>query len=1141
SEVHYFLAYGNHPAFLRINFSPPLQGGMIDLEYYGVSKYDLSAHPDFTLDALQRFFRSLGFHIQVENTRVHARYDKEHTPDLRSLCDRASEIFCLAPYLLDIDWTIGGLALDGEARQRVATAWAESFASWGVLPLRRLLTKNRQGIVERIDDTPAGRQEVQWSGTGPYRDAFRAGMGELVPRLFAAAEQLDPELEGAHPAGGRDRDGQLQLERALLTPLRKALGRGELTETPRGYERTSPGLYLRVSEAEQFARLFSLGGERLNSAAALAFLIGPLERFLSFRTVGTVGPYDVQSARLSLPDEDLGIHVLRGEKHDACAAFYTHGTVLYRRRRDPGDPWSDNAAHDVTEFLALLRQTNYPVPDVGQLQAGLPEEVSRIRENLARALPVEPRRPIPGERAVPGVRATPGRSVGRVQFSALGRKPEDFAGAILVTPALQPHDGPLLNRAAGVVSTGGGILSHAALLAAQFRKPAIIIAGRWESNPGRAPVLHYRSTEYDLEEQESHGYHTSTRTRMREREHVLREGDLVAIDTREDVLRVLGQESDTLAFHEELRRYGRASQALTRVTSEHDQLVLRGQKIRARHQIEKLFARLADRILTCHAIDELLEESEGAGRWIAAGERAQLLNLMLNNPLVASTAERHLRWMAHELRRLCEGGIAEARSRIPASRSVFEVLNLRLNALRASQSLDDVRACLKECDIEGVRTDASAASDVDLLARRRLIEIREEIAAGLEAIGDCTADSRCRHLLRQWEKTEALVDAPEREKVVVAAVRARLSESDARAGRAMAARTVLWPGEGGFELFDIVGWKAANLAEVGRIAGGTLVPPWFVVTDRPFRRILDSPRELVFPKGIELPDAAPSLGKAIEAILHESRRDLPQKASLIRSLWASVVLPEDLAGDVVAAYRRIGGAEPLVALRSSSREEDAEIDARAGEFDTFLFIHGEQALLQYLLRTWSGLWSDRALHTREMLGTTTSFAGGGVIVQQIVNSRVSGVLQTVNVARNDYREMVINAVAADQIIVSKEGDMEKGPLRFSYVTADKREYVVFNKRAGLGTIRCEAPYHKRLRPTLEYAELCELVAVAARLESSYGYPLDIEFALEGSRLWILQVRPVPTSHSLLQQTMQRVPLTHGGEAVHAIRGDEHHD
>ena len=149
-------------------------------------------------------------------------------------------------------------------------------------------------------------------------------------------------------------------------------------------------------------------------------------------------------------------------------------------------------------------------------------------------------------------------------------------------------------------------------------------------------------------------------------------------------------------------------------------------------------------------------------------------------------------------------------------------------------------------------------------------------------------------------------------------------------------------------------------------------------------------------------------------------------------------------------------------------------------------------------------------------------AGGGVVVQRIVWSRVSGVLQTVNVAEGEPREMVINVglglgegivsgtVAADHVVVAKEGDLERGPLRFRYVTADKREQVVFDRRAGVGTSRVECLYHQRLRPALEYVELAELVRVAARLEAAYGYPLDIEFGIEGARLFVLQARPVAT-------------------------------
>jgi phosphoenolpyruvate synthase/pyruvate phosphate dikinase len=63
-------------------------------------------------------------------------------------------------------------------------------------------------------------------------------------------------------------------------------------------------------------------------------------------------------------------------------------------------------------------------------------------------------------------------------------------------------------------------------------------------------------------------------------------------------------------------------------------------------------------------------------------------------------------------------------------------------------------------------------------------------------------------------------------------------------------------------------------------------------------------------------------------------------------------------------------------------------------------------------------------------------------------------------------------------------------------------------------VKVETLSHQRLRPALEYIELCELVWAASRLETAYGYPLDIEFAIEGSALRLLQVRPVPAAMAL---------------------------
>jgi pyruvate,water dikinase len=387
---------------------------------------------------------------------------------------------------------------------------------------------------------------------------------------------------------------------------------------------------------------------------------------------------------------------------------------------------------------------------------------------------------------------------------------------------------------------------------------------------------------------------------------------------------------------------------------------------------------------------------------------------------------------------------------------------------------------------------------------------------------------------------DLVLGLPEDEEVRLA--RTRLANEDESVRRRLAERRVLAARDGGFEIHSLVGWKAANLAEVERLGGGGLVPPWFVVTDRAFEEVLGSP---VTSHAEGVPPGGRTLRDAIDGVLARGDLDNVQKSACIRALWDGVILPEGLSEEVVAAthalaeapgHPREDPANPFVAVRSSAREEDAEIAARAGEFETFLFVRGDRSVLEHLKRAWSGLWTERAIHNRALLGMGTERAGGGVIVQRIVWSRVSGVLHTVNVAEGELREIVINAglglgegvvsgtVEADHVVVAKEGDLDRDPLRFRYVTADKRERVVFNERAGFGTVRTECLYHQRLRPALEYVELGELVRLAARLEAAYGYPLDIEFGIEGTRLFILQARPVATVLSTLHETLTSHPL-----------------
>ena len=1157
TEVHYYLSFRNHPAFLRINFAPPLQGGMIDLEYFGVSKYELSVHPDLSLLALKRFFQYLEFDIDIEDTRVHARYDKEHAHDLESLCHKAEGIFRLAPYLLEIDWTIGGLKLDSEARQKVSEAWAVAFAHWGILPLRYILTDDRTGIIESVAPTPSGKREIVWRGQDTYRDRLIIHPPkDFYEALCAAVDTLDIDITQARAEDGHRRFGQIRLERWLLMNLRKAVARGELAETSEGYRRVPPDQFQRVHEAEYFAEIIHSGDSRFRSSAVLPGFLSPLERTLDFRTTGTVNGHEIQFARLPLRGGELGIFVMRGRNNNITLVCYSYGTVLFKRRDNPMDEWQFNGNCDVTEFIAILRRANYPVASIDPGQELSDARVQEIRLQLTEAPVAEPMKLIPGERIIYGLSASPGRTVGRVLFEVSGKKPEDFDDRILVAAAIRPEDNAFLYHAAGIVSTGGGILSHAGLLASQFHKPAIIISGRWEFHKDHTPLLRYMNLEYELHETDMFGYRVAGRKRIKEREHMLREGDLVVLDAAGGWLRALGQDHDTLEVHEALHEFGKASFNLSQSPPDQDLLILRGRRLRARHHLEKIMTRLTQPILACHAVYELLLDRNIASRHVSGSEKAYLLQVIMNNPNVGNAARDHLQWIVSEINQRFTARLIKAEKSIPLSSTIYEVLNARLDVLRTKEALNEANSCLRECGFAGMTPDALRVAALDRLAEQKLMKLRTQFATVLRSVNDMNA-FRTRHILRDLERIDPLVGISSKERKTFEKLQQQLQISDASIRSEFSSHNIIFPEDGGFELYPFIGWKAANLGEIGKIAGNKWVPSWFAVTDRAFRNILESPLRRIVPDNTEFQNDEFTLQEVIESVLKQPKLDNLEKSYRIRQFWDAVILPEKLTAEISAAYKTLseeivssekgsnGSAEAYVAIRSSSREEDAEVAARAGEFETFLFIRGEKAVLDYLKRTWSGLWSERAIHNRALLGSVSAVAGGGVIVQRIISSRVSGVVQTVNVGRNEMREMVINAglglgegivsgiIAADHIVVSKENDLKKDALQFTYVTADKKEYVIFNKRAGFGTIRCQAPYHKRLRPALEYVELHELVAKALQLESSYGYPLDIEFGLEGTRIWILQARPVPVFLSAVQETLEKYPIigTHSPRVV----------
>jgi len=1116
NEVQYYIFFRNHPVFLRIDFGPPQRGGMIDLEYYGVSGYELDLHPNRDLDAIRRFFRALEFDVEQQGVRLHLRYDKERCRDFADLVAHAAALFRLAPWLMELDWLIGSLDLAGPARALLIDAWAERFRDANVLPEGALVSADRRRILLGVEAGPSGPVERCWNGQPPYADRFTGPVDPgFAPRVAAALADRGIEA-GAATREAAVPSGLLALERALLQPLRDAAAAGlvRLGDPPAGGDAR---LVAAVHEAERFAAVLASGGKAAQAALALAAPVAEAARFVEFTPCGAVGGLGVARGVITVRGGRVLLGALRDEHGTVRMGLAVPAGGLVRRRAGARERWREEPGLGAARLWALLRGANY-VGGAVRPAAVAPGELDRLRRAAAAPAPPSPAAPV-GARVLGGMMAAPGRAVGRAVLGTAGRQPADVEGSVLVAREVRPSETAFIVRSAAVVCTGGAVLSHAALLAMQHGKPALLVDARWTGASERTPALRFRTVEHDEVIRSVGGLRVRLRSVRAHRADLLREGDLLVVDADSGQVRVLGSHRDTLGLWEGLRLLGEAAVRGAAAAADGETMAARALHLRARHQVGRILDRLADEAVAAFAVEEIVAGT--ALQALPGRERVALLVRLLDNPAVAAASGAALADVAALLAGRAARAIEAARRGLPAARHVAEVVGLRLRARRAHRLSAACTALAAGCGLAAPRP--ASVDALDTLARRRLGDLAAEARRGLkQERGQLPADAR--HRLRTLERCVRLSGLRE---AGLDRWRRILAEHDAAACAAAAGAFVLASEACGCAVQALVGSKAANLGEMARLAGGRPCPAWFVATDRALATMLGQPC------------GAASLGAAVAAVLAEPGLDVARRSARIRALWLGTPVPTAISDAVLAAYRDLcttSGAPAAVAVRSSSCDEDTEAAMRAGEFETYLNVSGEAALLDHLRLAWAGLWSEQALDRLAREPGAAAVPHAGIIVQVMAGARVAGVVQTVNVARGDLGEVVVNAglglgeglvsgvAAADlaTVTVPRPGD-EARALGVSYLTADKPQQVVRDERRG-GTRLVDTLYHQRLRPALEYVEVCELVERCLALEHAYGYPLDIEFALEDAHLWLLQARPVGTFLGEYHETLAHHPL-----------------
>jgi pyruvate,water dikinase len=305
--------------------------------------------------------------------------------------------------------------------------------------------------------------------------------------------------------------------------------------------------------------------------------------------------------------------------------------------------------------------------------------------------------------------------------------------------------------------------------------------------------------------------------------------------------------------------------------------------------------------------------------------------------------------------------------------------------------------------------------------------------------------------------------------------------------------------------FPRIGGKCASLARM--IAGGQRVPAGFAVTTDAYSLHLQS-------GGLRA-----SVERLLSRIEVDNVDDEETVSREIRAAITAHAMPPRVEQAIREAYREMSPDGQLpVAVRSSATAEDLPDASFAGQQDTYLWVVGEDAVVNKVKACWASLFNARAISYRAKnhLGNIDVLMAVGV--QKMVNASAAGVAMTLNPINGDRTKIVIDAAfGLGEPVVSGEITpdnfvVEKVLMQILGRRISEKDFELVADPGARRTVERVIPPERRTMPSLTDAQVLAVANLAKSLERSSGCPQDVEWAIdadlpEGNNLVALQSRP----------------------------------
>lgn len=250
----------------------------------------------------------------------------------------------------------------------------------------------------------------------------------------------------------------------------------------------------------------------------------------------------------------------------------------------------------------------------------------------------------------------------------------------------------------------------------------------------------------------------------------------------------------------------------------------------------------------------------------------------------------------------------------------------------------------------------------------------------------------------------------------------------------------------------------------------------------------------------------------------DNSAQLREVCAKVRQAIMDEEMPLDLQQQIAEAYeelgKKVGEADPFVAVRSSATAEDLPDASFAGQQDTYLNVKGAATIVAKVKECYASCFTDRAVYYREKQGFDHLDVALSAAVQMMVFSKAAGVMFTVNVATGDDKNILIEgAWGLGEYVV-------QGTVTPDNYTVNKASGAIVEKNVNTQDIKlirkadgdCEevmVPLDEQNEQKLTDTQIKQLAECAKKIEAHYGCYMDMEWGVDerDNKVYILQARP----------------------------------